>query len=52
LKPRGRLLLVEPIGHVSKTSFTAALAMAQDIGFVLAERPRVGFSRAALLQRP
>jgi ubiquinone/menaquinone biosynthesis C-methylase UbiE len=52
LKPRGRLLLVEPIGHVSKPSFASALATAQDIGFVVAQRPRVGFSRAALLQLP
>jgi ubiquinone/menaquinone biosynthesis C-methylase UbiE len=52
LKPGGRLLLVEPIGHVSKRAFAAALATAQDIGFTLLGTPRVGFSRAALLRRP
>lgn len=51
LKPGGRLLLVEPIGHVSKRSWAAALATAQAVGFTLAGRPRAGFSRAALLQR-
>jgi SAM-dependent methyltransferase len=52
LKPGGRLLLVEPIGHVSKARFAAALATAQDIGFSLVARPRAGLSRAALLRRP
>jgi SAM-dependent methyltransferase len=51
LKPGGRLLLVEPIGHVSKKSWAAALATAQDIGFTIDGRPRAGFSRAALLHR-
>ena len=52
LRPGGRLLLVEPIGHVSKTGFAAALALAQAMGFALLGRPRVGLSRAAVLQRP
>jgi ubiquinone/menaquinone biosynthesis C-methylase UbiE len=52
LRPGGRLLLVEPIGHVSKADFAVALATAQDIGFALLARPRVGLSRAALLRRP
>ena len=52
LRPGGRLLLVEPVGHVSKAGFVAALATAQDVGFSLLARPRVGFSRAALLRRP
>ena len=52
LKPDGSLLLVEPIGHVSKADFSAALAMAREIGFVLTGRPRAGLSRAALLRRP
>ncbi len=51
LKPGGRLLLVEPIGHVSKKSWAAALATAQYIGFTLIGKPRAGLSRAALLQR-
>jgi SAM-dependent methyltransferase len=52
LSPGGRFLLVEPVGHVSKKSWAAALAAAQRIGFTVVERPRAGFSRAALLQRP
>ncbi len=52
LRPGGRLLLVEPVGHVSKADFAAALAMAGEVGFVLTGRPRAGLSRAALLQRP
>jgi ubiquinone/menaquinone biosynthesis C-methylase UbiE len=52
LKPGGRFLLVEPIGHVSRKSWGAALATAQDIGFTQVGNPRAGFSRAALLQRP
>jgi len=52
LKTGGLLLLVEPLAHVSKAAFSAALTMAHDLGFVEAGRPRTGLSRAALLQRP
>lgn len=52
LRPRGRLLLAEPLGHVSKTRFTAVIAMAEQVGLRLVGRPRVGFSRTALFERP
>jgi ubiquinone/menaquinone biosynthesis C-methylase UbiE len=51
LKPGGRLLLVEPRGHVGKVQFEASLADAANVGLRLEARPRVGFSRAALLRR-
>ena len=51
LKPAGRLLLVEPRGHVGKAQFEASLADAAEEGLRLESRPRVGFSRAALLRR-
>jgi SAM-dependent methyltransferase len=51
LKPEGRLLLVEPALHVSKTEFAFAVAVAEKVGFTVVARPRVGLSRAALLLR-
>jgi ubiquinone/menaquinone biosynthesis C-methylase UbiE len=51
LSPKGRLLLVEPWGHVSRSQFAAALDLAREAGLDLVSRPRVGFSRAALLER-
>jgi ubiquinone/menaquinone biosynthesis C-methylase UbiE len=49
LKPTGRLLLVEPRGHVSEMAFAATLAMADAVGLRRLVAPRFGLSRAALL---
>lgn len=50
LSARGSLFIVEPPLHVSKAAFETTLRTAQDAGFTVAARPRVCFSKAALLQ--
>lgn len=37
LKPEGRLLVLEPPGHVSRSKFDAELALARDVGLVPVE---------------
>jgi ubiquinone/menaquinone biosynthesis C-methylase UbiE len=51
LKPQGRLLIVEPKLHVSKSSFEETIEMAESTGLRQISRPRIFFSRAALLQK-
>ena len=51
LKPGASLLLVEPGGHVKPPDFDAELKIAADAGLVLAKRPVVGRSHAALLNK-
>ena len=50
LLPKGQLLIVEPPLHVSKAAFEATLRTARLAGFFVAARPRVTFSKAALLR--
>ena len=52
VKPGGGFLLVEPLGHVGRKQFVATVALAEQAGFTAVKRPRIGFSRAALFQRP
>ena len=49
LRPGGILYLVEPNFHVSKDDFGQTVSMAESLGFRVLERPRVFFSRAAVL---
>jgi ubiquinone/menaquinone biosynthesis C-methylase UbiE len=49
LTTSGRFLIVEPPFHVSQTAFAATLQIAQRAGFSLIARPRIRFSKAALL---
>ncbi len=49
LKPGGRFLLVEPKGHVPEQAFRQELATAREVGFDVAEEPRIRISRAAVL---
>ncbi len=49
---RGKLLVTEPVFHVSKADFGRTLQMAQDIGFVKEEAPRIALSRAMILHTP
>jgi len=49
LRPAGKLLVVEPIGHVTPKDFEAMLSLAEAIGFRVRERPHVRLSRAAVL---
>jgi SAM-dependent methyltransferase len=52
LKPDGRLLVVEPGGHVTPEKFAAELATCRQAGFFELDRPDVGGKRrAALLAR-
>jgi 2-polyprenyl-3-methyl-5-hydroxy-6-metoxy-1,4-benzoquinol methylase len=52
LAPGGRLLVAEPIGHVSADAFEATLTKALEAGLVEVERPAIRRSRTVLLQRP
>lgn len=49
LKPDGKLLFVEPRGHVSEDAFAASLALAKKAGLRVVERPRIRRDPAALL---
>jgi ubiquinone/menaquinone biosynthesis C-methylase UbiE len=51
LKSKGKVLLVEPPFHVSKSAFEETIRKAQKAGLFLAERPKVFLSKAALLQK-
>lgn len=52
LKPRARLLLAEPAGHIGPAAFAGELDAARGQGFTVLETPSVRRSRAALLQSP
>ena len=49
LRPRGTFFVVEPRGHVAAHSFESMLAMAEEVGLRVHERPHVRLSRAAIL---
>jgi SAM-dependent methyltransferase len=49
LRPDGRLLFVEPRGHVSEDAFAASLAIAEQAGFRVVDRPHIRRDPAALL---
>lgn len=51
LRPRGKLLLVEPIGHVTRRAFDETLRLAEEIGFHVPDRPRIRLSHAAVLAK-
>jgi ubiquinone/menaquinone biosynthesis C-methylase UbiE len=51
LKPNGQLLIVEPPFHVSQRAFQACLSKARNAGLEFVNRPRVLFSKTALMQR-
>jgi ubiquinone/menaquinone biosynthesis C-methylase UbiE len=52
LKPKGKLLIVEPKLHVSALSFKRTLEAAQLAGLRPIAEPKIRFSRSALLQSP
>jgi ubiquinone/menaquinone biosynthesis C-methylase UbiE len=52
LRPRGRLLVVEPKGPVSEAAWSQTVQTATSAGLTVVERRRVAFSRAALFERP
>jgi ubiquinone/menaquinone biosynthesis C-methylase UbiE len=49
LKPQGRLLVVEPRGHVRPEAFAAELRTCTDAGFIELEAPAFGSRRLAAL---
>jgi ubiquinone/menaquinone biosynthesis C-methylase UbiE len=51
LKPNGMFFIVEPIFHVSKQAFEETIYKANVLGFKPIEKPRVFFSRAAVLRK-
>ncbi len=51
LKPGGRLLFVEPSGHVRADAFEASVRQAREAGFTVDTRPTMRRSHAALLVR-
>ncbi len=51
LKREGAFLLAEPYIHVSKQNFERTVKLAQEVGFRVTERPKVGFSRAVLFHK-
>jgi ubiquinone/menaquinone biosynthesis C-methylase UbiE len=52
LKPGGRLLIVEPKGHVSAEAFEKTLGIAKTSGFTTAELPGKVRGRSALFSKP
>jgi ubiquinone/menaquinone biosynthesis C-methylase UbiE len=51
LRPGGRLLLIEPRGHVSKATWEYELAVAQALGLAVTRRPSLRRRYAAGLER-
>jgi ubiquinone/menaquinone biosynthesis C-methylase UbiE len=51
MKPGGKLLVVEPAGHVGADAFAETLRMAADQGLAPVDRPAIGKSHAALLTK-
>lgn len=51
LKSGGRLLFVEPKGHVGEAAFLESLESAKRAGLTVIEWPKIRRSRAALLRR-
>lgn len=51
LKSNGKVLIVEPLFHVSKAAFEETIEKARDAGFTPVERPRVFFSKAVILKK-
>ena len=51
LKPGGKLLLAEPPLHVSGKAFSQEVATAEEVGFRVAEEPRIRWCRAVVLAR-
>lgn len=52
LRPGGRLLLLEPKGHVSRETLDGELALSERVGFRRVEEPAHRRSHGALLEKP
>ncbi|UCH43248.1 MAG: class I SAM-dependent methyltransferase [Dehalococcoidales bacterium] len=51
LKPGGRFFITEPKIHVGLIAFNEMMRKAEDVGFEIAEKPRVRFGRTVLLSK-
>jgi ubiquinone/menaquinone biosynthesis C-methylase UbiE len=51
LKPSGQVLIVEPPLHASKKDFEGTIRKAQDIGFIVVDRPKMFPNKAVTLQK-
>lgn len=51
LKPNGRVLMVEPPFHVSKSAFRRTVQIAETIGLAGIDGPKVLFSKTAILRK-
>jgi ubiquinone/menaquinone biosynthesis C-methylase UbiE len=51
LKPGGKFLVAEPKIHVPGRAFHKTVATAEEMGFRVAEEPRVRWCRAAVLEK-
>jgi ubiquinone/menaquinone biosynthesis C-methylase UbiE len=51
LKPKGRVLIVEPKIHVSKKEFNQSKEILDNFGFEMIEEPSVFFSKTALMKK-
>ena len=49
MKPTGRLLVIEPKGHVSEGDFDVTVSLAKENGFKVIERPRIARSHVVVL---
>ena len=52
LRPGGKLLLIEPKGHVSDADFEATRALCAEVGFEELQRTQLRRSTALLFERP
>ena len=51
LKPGGKVLYAEPRMHVTQKRFDEILGYVKDAGFTVSDGPKVGMSRAAVLEK-
>ena len=51
LNPKGKVLIIEPNFHVSKTDFNNMILQLEKTGFKIIERPTISFSRSVLIQK-
>ncbi|WP_370674757.1 class I SAM-dependent methyltransferase [Pleomorphomonas sp. PLEO] len=51
MKPGARLLLAEPVGHVSEAFFAGECAAAEAAGFAVVDRPEIWQSRAVVFAK-
>ncbi len=51
LNPNGRIFIIEPPFHVSKVAFEETIRKAREAGLTEVERPKVFFSKTAILKK-